>query len=459
MKLLALLIALALTFGGCESKKPYDLVVKNAAVFDSRTGTVLAGRSILIKDGRIAAVADGRETYPATRTLDANGRLVVPGFIDTHIHPTDVFGDYAKAPKFLAQDSLANFRQKLSDEYLPYGVTTAMMMGQPENWLPPILDWAQHPAPGFTDVYTVGGALISAETRPPYVNHITVDSPAAARRKVAEYHQQGIRHLKLYWRLRRPEFVAALQTAQQLGMRTYGHIDQNVMLMDTTLQLGLRHYEHLLTLDNGVLRFPADADGFGAHMQQHYGDRTPGFATIRLEMLRYVHEHKEAQMQALLRQMAQNRATFSTAIHIMAEPFGLTYYSHMVDSTLTNPVDAQLSPAELARCRTNFKLLMSYGRQLADQGVKLRIGTDCAWGGRALQSEQLLLHEHGFSIAEILQISTLNGAEALGMEADYGSIEKGKKANLVLFERSPFVDYKNFLSKKTIVKDGVVYAR
>ncbi len=87
----------------------------------------------------------------------------------------------------------------------------------------------------------------------------------------------------------------------------------------------------------------------------------------------------------------------------------------------------------------------------------MRIGTDCANGGKAIQSEQLLMYENGFSVPTILQISTINGATALGMEHKYGSIEKGKNANLLIWDKSPFDNYKNFLVHKTIIKDGVIY--
>ncbi|MBY0481051.1 MAG: amidohydrolase family protein [Chitinophagaceae bacterium] len=442
---LSLLIALAL----CGQTKSYDLAIKNATVFDSKSGTVSKNQIILIKAGIIVVVTKNKKDFLATKTIDAKGRLITPGFIDTHIHPTDVFGDYNAAPEYLPKDSLMFYRKKLSDTYLPYGVTTAMIMGQPEKWLQPILSWTADPLPNYLDIYTVGGALISNESRKPYINHITVESPLAAKQKVLEYYKLGIRHIKLYWRLHKPEFEAAFKTADSLGMKIYGHIDQNVMFMDTTLDIGLRNYEHILTLDNSILHFQNDGKNFSLQMQKYYAPTISNFPLVRLEMFRFIHDKNKTAMDSLINKLSKNKATFSTTIHLMAEQFGLTYF--------INKTDTLLSKEQIARCKESFKIFMSYVKQLFDKGIKLRIGTDCANGGKAIISEQLLLFENGFSVPAILQISTINGATALGLDNKYGSIEKGKRADILIWEKSPFDDYKNFLATKTIIKDGVVY--
>lgn len=448
MKLLTLILPLLISLTSCGQTKSYDLAIKNATVFESKSGTLSKNQTILIKAGIIVSVTESKKEFSATKTIDAKGKLVTPGFIDTHIHPTDVFGDYNAAPEYLPKDSLLFYRKKLSDTYLPYGVTTAMIMGQPEKWLQPILSWTNNSLPNYLNIYTVGGALISKESRKPYISHITVESPLAAKQKVLEYYNLGIRHIKLYWRLRKPEFEAAFKTADSLGMKVYGHIDQNVMFMDTTLDIGLRNYEHILTLDNSVLHFQNDGKDFSLQMQKYYAPTTSNFPVVRLEMFRFIHDNKKAAMDSLIDKLSKSNVTFSTTIHLMAEQFGLTYFS--------NTTDTSLSKEQTARCRENFKIFMDYAKQLFNKGIKLRIGTDCANGGKAIISEQLLLSENGFSISAILQISTINGATALGLDTQYGSIEKGKKADILVWDKSPFDDYKNFLAPKTIIKDGVV---
>ncbi|OUJ70460.1 amidohydrolase family protein [Hymenobacter crusticola] len=449
MKVVAFILAFLAALPCIGQAKKIDLVIKNATVFDSRTGTLVPNQTILIKAGLIAKVTRKHQNYAATKTIDAAGKLVTPSFVDTHIHPTDVYRSHGPLPEYLPHDSLALYRKRLSDTYLPYGVTLAMSMGQSDKWLPPILAWQADPQPALLDIYAVGGALISNEGRKPYINHNVVPSPRAAKQKVIDYYQLGIRHIKLYWKLRRPEFEAAFVTADSLGMSVYGHVDQQVMVIDTTLAIGLRHYEHSLTLVNSVRLSQQESQEFKRQLQQQYA---PGAAKNgqleRLEMFRFVHDHRPGAIDSLIDQLANSKATYSTSIHLMAEPFGLTYF--------TTKRDTSLSATQLARCRENFSLFMGYVKQLFDKGIKLRIGTDWPSGGKAILSEQLLLAEYGFTVPAILQISTLNGAMALGLDQHYGSIEKGKKADVLIWEQSPFDQNQHFMARKTIIKDGVV---
>ncbi len=69
----------------------------------------------------------------------------------------------------------------------------------------------------------------------------------------------------------------------------------------------------------------------------------------------------------------------------------------------------------------------------------------------------LLYYEAGFPMEDILQIATINGANVIDQGNNLGSIEKGRPADIVIFEKDPFENYKNLLSIKAVIKSGRIY--
>jgi imidazolonepropionase-like amidohydrolase len=68
-------------------------VLRNARVFDSINGIILPAGTVVVVDGRIASVTVGDITISAEDAVDLKGRIVLPGFIDCHVHVTAVHHD------------------------------------------------------------------------------------------------------------------------------------------------------------------------------------------------------------------------------------------------------------------------------------------------------------------------------------------------------------------------------
>ena len=131
-----LAVVAALGLGACQAERQhYDLAITNASIVDG-TGAPAYKGTVLIRDGKYAAVGDvDLDTVEADRSIDANGRVVAPGFIDMHSH-----GDPLK-------QSFENF--------LAMGVTT-VVLGQdgsdPEG---------AHPFPAFVEAVGERGAQVN----------------------------------------------------------------------------------------------------------------------------------------------------------------------------------------------------------------------------------------------------------------------------------------------------------
>lgn len=453
---LSILFLIALLLG-CQPQKKYDLAITHAQVLNIKTGEIAHDQILLISNGKIEAIVASDHSFSASEIINAKGKLVTPSFVDPHIHPTDVFGDYEKAPEILDQDSLEILRKKLSDEYLPYGTTTVMTMGQPEAWIKDLLHWQKNPEANRVDFIVCGGALISKDNRVPYIAHTEVTSPEMARKKMLEYHRLGIKHVKLYHRLKEPEFSTVIKMADSLKIKTYGHIgdfNPEYLIIPQTLQKGLKNYEHLALIPNSIITSDEDWTKLDNQFRQHFGELDSESKVIEffLEQFRFIKENKNMEMQTFIRLLKQQNATFSTTLHRLYEQIAPTFFTQTKDVTL--------SQEQIKRCNENFVILMQYVKQMYDAGIEIRLGSDMPQGGKVNLSELVILAKYGFKTADIFKIASYNGAKAIGIENRTGSIEKGKNADLIIWSQNPFENPQHFTSRKTIVKAGkIIYGK
>lgn len=451
-------VALLLTaLSGCGFAEPYDLAITNARVLDVHTGRVLPGRSVLIRGGRIAAVTPG--TSPllrATRTIDGAGRLLTPGFVDAHFHSGDTVGDTLD----MSPDSLRTYRARFARAYLPFGVTTVRSCGDNPRWMPMLLDWAR-PGPDAPDFHPCGAALISPDDRN-FSGHVEVNGPDSARAKVREYHALGLRHLKVYWRLREPEFAAAMEEARSLQLNVTGHVDAKVLGIDRALDLGLRQFEHAYTLGVDAIDSTGWAYVNGPVFVDHYapwirGNSIAGsFFISRIEIFNLIGEENPA-MRALIQRLRETGSGVTPTLHVFAQRFGLTRFR--TPPRRPGYDDAEvLGDSALVRCREGYRILGVWVCRLHEAGVPLCVGSDWADPGPACLSEMLLLHGCGLTLPEVLVAATWNGARAIGRQREIGAVSPGYRANLVLFDADPLDRAENLLLGKTVIKDGVVHA-
>lgn len=435
MKYYRLLIisTLALTIFSCNRPIRYDLIVENAAIFDTKTGEVTTGKTILIIGDSIVGIINSDEPVRTKKVVDADGRLVTPGNIDTHINfEKAIYSTHKNAdnhPKILTNF----YRSKCSKNYLPYGITTIVDMTKDFNWASQMVKWQANPkfsdlivAYTFSDIEqsTQSIDVLLSDLSSIGVNHIYIsnDKNNSLTKNIVELaSEKGI-----------DVFIKPINSFSD---NNYANIEYIYSPIISTFE---NNFDKKLLLNQ---------------VENVYDKVDVPDEIYALEAFKYIVENNPALLDTLANKLSNQKISISTKLNSMAQ---YTDMSHMESH---NENKFKLSKELKHRITYSFNHLLSFVKRIHNSGTTLRIGTNTENGGMAFISEQLLLAEAGISASDIIKISTLNAAKVLKIDNRFGSIEIGKKADLIIYDQNPLDDYKNFASTRRVIKSGKLFKR
>ena len=419
---------------------------------------------------------------PGEARIDAKGMTALPGFIDAHVHignPLQGLAGAITPPEYVFKLWLAHgittVRDVGSVMGLNWTVEQAHRSERNEIAAPRIIPYAMFPG-------SSGVGL--AET--------VTDANGAARwvKAVASSGAQGIK-------LRggtREALASVYKTAQELGIGTASHHDQNgvyhMNVLDSA-RLGLDSMEHWYGLpeamftDRTIQHYPADynyADEqwrfgeAGNLWQQSAEPGSPVWRDTIEELIGLdftlvptftIYEANRDLMRA--RQAEWHTDYTWPALATFFEPNPHLHGSYHFDWTTGHEVS----------WRHNFTRWMAFINDYKNAGGRVAAGSDAGFifkvYGFAYIRELELLQEAGFHPLEVIQAATLNGAELLDMADQIGAISPGRKADIVLVDGNPIANFKRLygtghyqLNRETdelervggvryTVKSGVVY--
>jgi len=454
-----LLLTILLACSSIPKTTTYDLAIQNVSVFDSKTKKTLKNKTVLINEDVIVSIIDASKPFIASKTTEGNERLIVPGFIDTHMHLRQMLNiARSVAPEFIDD----TYRKKLAEKCLPYGTTTIVDMGQPEKWMDITINWQKNPSPDYPNIFIAGAGMISKiKNRKVAQHHTVISNSSVGIEKVKQYAGLGLEHIKLYRHLNLSEMQPIVEEAKKHNITINAHVDNNRVTISEAMKFGVTNFEHFYTLTPSIL----DYDTHWRKMYDPFGlpkdNSIDNFSASMVFYFNYIKENPnlEEKFLNLLDKMAASNVSMSTTIQPLAAAVGMTsFFSSFNYFPIRNSADLKgYSEDQKQELKDAFKIYMNYIKIAYDKGVKLRIGTDNREVGKSMLSEMMLLVNAGFSMEDVLQIATFDGAVAMKIDDNYGSIEIGKNADLVLFDENPFKNPKNLLSTKTIIKGGKVF--
>jgi imidazolonepropionase-like amidohydrolase len=418
------------------------VALTHVQVLDGTGGEPKDNQTILIRDGRIAAVGPAPQvTIPTgVRTMDLTGHTVIPGIVGMHDH---LF--YTAAGGRAVQMSYTGPRL-----YLGSGVTTIRTAGGRSPYaeinLRDNITRGRVPGPRIhlTAPYITGEAGGGSMD--------VVTSPEEARRFVAYWASEGATWIKAYTDIRRAELGAAIKEAHKRGVKVTGHLCS--VSFREAVDLGIDNLEHgMLTASDFDPAKQPDVCPVATIGHNNEGDAR---STVAQDVTRAMVKHGVSMTStlAVYEPFVANRPTKEPRVLSAMAPEVRSSYMKIrneIDSTGTGPIAAE-----------DFKSAMAFEKAFVEGGGNLGAGVDPTGLGGALagygdQRNYELFIEAGFAPAQAIRIMTLNGAKILDVQQRLGSLERGKLADLVVLKGDLPRDPTAIRNPTLVFKDGIGY--
>jgi hypothetical protein len=388
------------------------------------TDAVVENQTVLVVDGRIVSVVDTEnEEIPAGAThIDASGQYLIPALSDMHIH---LEGD-AWNVLFPPQQQFPPESLDFEDLLFPYvanGVATVQVMSAlPEHiGLRESIDRGELLGPRLLLSRMVDGP---GRAWPPPIS-TWVSSPEEAHQAVLDAHRDGYDSIKVYSFLDRASYEAILATASEIGMGVGGHIPFELSL-EEVLEAGqnlIAHSEEVVK----VARRPFNSDqieDFARTIAASGAWITPTLTTSR-NVLAVLEDFDE--------ELARPEVRY---LHPMDR--GIWSF---ISTNLYQPIPEDQRTA-IREGYLEFQRPLT--RALGDAGARLMTGTDSlipsTVPGFSIHDELAELVDAGLTPYQALRSSTTEPFAFLGELDQAGTIEIGKRADLVLLEDNPLSD-------------------
>jgi hypothetical protein len=442
-----------------DSVAPSPLLIQDVNVVDVDRAIVLPGRDVLISGGHIRQIGPAGTLPPplgAAVVHGANGFLM-PGLMDMHAHlrggplPGWVSTDWFM-PLLLAH-GITGVRDMTSDCDKPGpGI---VCLDQMVEWKRQI-DAGERLGPRLL-------ALSTARVSPPWDREITEEE---ARAFVQHAAKRGAQLVKVYQSVTPASFVRLMNEARQQHLVVGGHIPLRLTISEASRH-GLRSVEH-------ARDFLFDCFPGSAEFRRTSRSLDPPTSVLQA----MVRDHDPRACDQIFRTMVANE-TWYVPTHLTRrfEAFAgdpdfradprLRYVPEWLRRDWLSDADATVkrdaTPAG-AQARTDFYLKgLSITGAAHRAGVRTVLGTDAGdsfvFPGSSAHDELGELVAAGLSPAAALRAATLSAAEFLGLAAIHGSVDAGKRADLVLVSANPLEDITNVRGIRAVIFGGRVLNR
>ncbi len=428
------------------------LALTHVTIVDTTGKPAAADQTVVMENGHITAAGPSVRVKPPkdARVIDAHGKFLIPGFWDMHVHIAGLNADPAWSKQVLLPLLLAN------------GITGVRDMG---GDLDVLLAWKREVESGAllgphiiaAGPFLVGSGKKTAEQYP-------VANAEEARAAVRDLKKRGADFIKIISLPSKEVFFAVADEAKKQTIPFAGHLPFQVSALEAS-NAGMRSIEHLL-YSAFSLSFSSREDDLRQRLvaAEQKGDSVAWEKIAHEADATYSTEKASALFQTLKKNGTWVTPTLAS----------LDITSHPENWKTDDPQLDFVPPALAKQWRDSFDDLQMkeraawLARQAANDwkltgelhraGIPLLVGSDSldpfVFTGDSLHQELAELVSAGFTPGEALQAATRGAAQFLGRERDFGTVEDGKIADLVLLDANPLKDIGNTRKIAAVIRGG-----
>jgi hypothetical protein len=445
------------------------LVLRNVTLIDGTGAAAQPGVTVVVTGDRITDVGTDVPVPPQAQVVDGTGKFVIPGLWDMHIHihrwdelvillANGVTGVRLMAglPEYFKMQAEIESGNRLGPRM---AIASRNMDGLMPNQLLP-------PAPGDTAGEMGEWRAVEAAESIPRAMQVTTETQA--RVAMAQAKASGVEFVKIHNGLTRDAYFAIAEEAKTQGLYLTGHVQIGISMIEL-VDSGMRSVEHFggmlegcSSREDDLLKAAVDARSLppAQRAESTLRNRRMAVETFSREKCAALAAH-------LVRTNTWLNPTFMPGGGIKEERARgaalAKYVPAGLRATWQQRADAAPEPASPSPEQQALTALVEANRLavvavMRGAGVGFLAGTDTGrpwrFSGFSLHDALAELNSAGLTPMEALQAATSNPARLLGREKEFGTIQTGMLADMVVLDADPLQQIANTRRINAVVVNG-----
>jgi imidazolonepropionase-like amidohydrolase len=395
------------------------LVLLGATLIDVTGKPPIPNSAVVISGDRIIAAGPRSQIKipDGAKTIDVSGKFLLPGLWDMHSH---------------------FYQVEFGPTYLAAGITTARDVGNEIEFGTALRDAAKQKR-GLGPRMLLAGYIDGKNDFHSF--DVQVETPDEARAAVQRYKNAGYEQIKIRDNVKLETLKVITAEAHRLGMTVTGHVPKTMNALQA-VEAGMDQINHLNYVLSGF--FPK-------------GDASQPQVSINLDSpdskfaLKFFKEHGTVTDPTV--------AVLELMIHPKSTPIesfepGVT----KVAPELVEQINQKGGPPDEAEGLNMViaTLLKTIGA-LHQANIPMVAGTDVGVPGHTLHRELELYVKAGLTPLEAIQAATLTPARVMKLENEVGTIEAGKRADIIILDANPLDDISNIRKVRFVITQGRLF--